>query len=58
MAGGKLDRLILAVAPIGFDTNYSYKVTSSGLLDKRPVMEWLIGTDPTSGAYLPQLAES
>ena len=57
-AGEKLGKLLIGIAPIGYDTNYSYKVTSSGLLDKRPVIEWLIGTDPTSGAYVPQLAES
>ena len=56
--GGKLGRLIIGISPIGYDTNYSYKVTSSGLLDKRPVIEWLIGTDSISGAYVPQLAES
>ena len=56
--GGTLDRVVVAIAPIGFDTNYSYKVTSSGLLDKRPVMEWLIDTDRDTGQFIPQLATS
>ncbi len=37
----KLDRLKVAVSPLGWDSNYSYKVTSSGLLDQRLASEWL-----------------
>lgn len=58
LAGDKLSRLIIGVAPIGFDTNYSYQVTSSGLLDKRPVVEQLIGNDRKTNEYVPYLAES
>ena len=54
----KLDRLIVAVAPLGWDSNYSYKVTSSGLLDKRLASEWLIEIDRVTGQYIPNLAES
>jgi peptide/nickel transport system substrate-binding protein len=54
----KLRRLSIAIAPLGFDTNYSYKVTISGLLDKRPALEWLIGIDRNTGAYIPELAEA
>jgi peptide/nickel transport system substrate-binding protein len=58
VAQGNLDKLVIAVAPLGWDTNYSYKVTISGLLDKRPVLEWLIGVDQNTGKYRPELAES
>ena len=54
----KLDRLVIAVSPLGWDTNYSYKVTTSGLLDKRPVLEYLIANDRKTGAYAPELATS
>jgi ABC-type transport system substrate-binding protein len=57
-AKAKLDRITIAVAPLGWDTNYSYKVTTSGLLDKRMVLEWLIGVDRETGVYIPELAES
>ena len=56
--GKKLEELAIAVSPLGWDTNYSYKVTTSGLLDKRPVLEWLVGVDPKTGAYIPELATS
>ena len=51
----KLDRLIVAVSPLGWDSNYSYKVTTSGLLDKRLASEWLIDIDRTTGQYIPGL---
>ena len=54
----KLDRLIVAVSPLGWDSNYSYKVTSSGLLDKRLASEWLIDIDRHTGDFIPGLAES
>jgi ABC-type transport system substrate-binding protein len=54
----KLDQVTIAVAPLGWDTNYSYKVTTSGLLDKRMVLEWLVGVDRETGVYTPELAES
>jgi peptide/nickel transport system substrate-binding protein len=31
-------------------------VTTSGLMDKRPVWEWLVDTDRKTGAFIPQLA--
>ena len=57
-AKGQLDRVTIAVAPLGWDTNYSYKVTTSGLLDKRPVLEWLVDIDRDTGEYIPNLATS
>jgi ABC-type transport system substrate-binding protein len=54
----KLNRLIVAVAPLGFDSNYSYKTSSSGLLDKRLASEWLIDIDRNTGEYIPNLADS
>ena len=56
-AGTKLERLVVAVAPMGWDTNFTYRVSTTGLLDKRPVQEMLIGVDRVTGAYEPQLAE-
>ena len=32
----KLERLKIAVAPLGYDTNFSWMQTLSGQLDKRP----------------------
>ena len=54
----KLDRLIVAVSPLGWDSNYSYKVTTSGLLDKRLASEWLIDINRETGEYIPNLATS
>src|SRR5499427_9847534 len=56
-AKAKLERLRVVVAPLGFDTNWSWLHTISGLLDKRPALEFLIGVDRNTGAYIPELAE-
>jgi ABC-type transport system substrate-binding protein len=53
----KLERLKIAVAPLGWDTNYSWLQSRSGMLDKRPAFEYLIGIDRNTGDYTPQLAE-
>ena len=53
----KLERLIVAVAPLGWDTNFSWLQSRSGMLDKRPALEYLVGIDQKTGAYIPQLAE-
>jgi peptide/nickel transport system substrate-binding protein len=53
----KLERLIIAVAPLGWDTNFSWIQTLSGQLDKRPALEYLVGIDRHTGAYIPELAE-
>jgi ABC-type transport system substrate-binding protein len=53
----KLQRVVVAVSPMGWDTNFTYRVSTTGLLDKRPVQEMLIGIDRVTGAYEPQLAE-
>src|SRR5688572_2054944 len=54
---GKLERLRIAVAPLGWDTNFSWLQSRSGQLDKRPALEYLIGIDRHTGAYIPELAE-
>src|SRR5260370_25178194 len=56
-AKGKLERLRIAVAPLGYDTNFSWAHTISGMLDKRPALEYLVGIDRNTGAYIPELAE-
>jgi ABC-type transport system substrate-binding protein len=45
------------VAPLGFDSNLSWSHTISGLLDKRPALEFLVGIDRSTGQYIPELAE-
>jgi ABC-type transport system substrate-binding protein len=54
----KLERLVIAVAPLGWDTNLSWLQTLSGQLDKRPALEYLVGIDRDTGAYIPELAET
>jgi ABC-type transport system substrate-binding protein len=53
----KLERLKIAVAPLGWDTNYTWLQSRSGMLDKRPALEYLIGIDRNTGDHIPQLAE-
>jgi ABC-type transport system substrate-binding protein len=53
----KLERLKIGVAPLGWDTNFTWLQSRSGQLDKRPALEYLIGIDQNTGAYVPQLAE-
>src|SRR5215472_18477496 len=56
-AKAKLERLRVAVAPIGYDTNFTWLNARSGNLDKRPALEFLVGIDRHTGAYTPELAE-
>jgi ABC-type transport system substrate-binding protein len=56
-ATGKLERLRIAVAASGWDTNFTWRTARSGLPDKRPALEFLVGIDRNSGAYIPELAE-
>ncbi len=56
-AKGKLERLKIAVAPLGWDTNFTWLQSRSGQLDKRPALEYLVGIDRHTGAYIPELAE-
>jgi len=56
-AKAKLERLRVAVAPLGWDTNYTWLQSRSGMLDKRPALEYLVGIDRYTGAYIPELAE-
>ena len=57
-AKAKLERLVVAVAPLGWDTNFSWLQSRSGMLDKRPALEYLVGIDRKTGAYIPELAET
>src|SRR5918992_2252696 len=52
-----LDRVIVAMTTQGIDSNLSYAGGVSQL-DKRPALEFLIGVDRNTGAYIPQLAEA
>src|SRR5262249_14197905 len=54
----KLERLKIAVAPLGWDTNFTWLNPRSGNLDKRPALEFLVGIDRHTGAYIPELAET
>ena len=56
-AKAKLERLKIAVAPLGWDTNFTWLQSRSGKLDKRPALEYLVGIDRNTGAYIPELAE-
>lgn len=53
----RLTRLKVGVAPTGFDSNWSWVQSRSSLIDKRPALEFLIGTDPNTGGLIPELAE-
>ena len=55
--GKKIDRLVVAVAPLGWDTNFTWLQSRSGQLDKRPALEYLVGIDRNTGQYIPELAE-
>jgi ABC-type transport system substrate-binding protein len=57
-ARAKVDRLKVAVAPLGWDTNFTWLQSRSGQLDKRPALEYLVGIDRHTGAYIPELAET
>src|SRR5216684_9322747 len=57
-AKAKLERLKIAVAPLGWATNFSWLQSRSGNLDKRPALEFLVGIDRHTGAYIPELAET
>jgi ABC-type transport system substrate-binding protein len=56
-AKAKVERLKVAVAPLGWDTNFTWMQSRSGQLDKRPALEYLVGIDRHTGAYIPELAE-
>src|ERR1043166_1125840 len=54
----KLERLKIVVAPLGWDTNFTWLNPRSGNLDKRPALEFLVGINRHTGAYIPELAET
>ena len=45
------------MAPLGWDTNFTWLQSRSGKLDKRPALEFLVGIDRNTGMYIPELAE-
>ena len=57
-ATGKLERLRIAIAASGWDTNFTWRTARSGLPDKRPALEFLVGIHRSTGAYIPELAET
>ena len=57
-AKAKLERLKIAVAPLGWDTNFTWLQSRSGQLDKRPALEYLVGIERNTGQYIPELAET
>jgi len=57
-AKAKLERLRIAVAPLGWDTNFTWLAPRSSNLDKRPALEFLVGIDRHTGRYIPELAET
>ena len=56
-ARARVERLKVAVAPLGWDTNFTWLQSRSGQLDKRPALEYLVGIDRKTGVYIPELAE-
>ena len=55
----QVPRLIVAMTPGGYESNTTWRGPCClGLVDKMPMYETLISIDPTSGAYVPQLASS
>ena len=57
-AQAKLERLRIAIAASGWDTNFTWRTARSGLPDKRPALEFLVGIHRSTGAYIPELAET
>src|SRR6185369_2101273 len=53
-AKSKLERLRIAIAPTGWDTNFTWLNPRSANLDKRPALEFLVGIDRHTGAYIPE----
>lgn len=53
----KLERLRVAAAPVGWDTNFTWLHPRSGAIDKRPALEFLVGIDRRTGDYVPELAQ-
>jgi len=54
----KLERLKIAITASGWDTNFTWRTARSGLPDKRPALEFLVGIHRSTGAYIPELAET
>ena len=54
----KLERLRIALAPSGFDTNFTWLQNLPGMIDKRPALESLVGVDRKTSEFIPELAET
>src|SRR2546426_9892671 len=54
---GKLERLKIAVAPLGWDTNFTWLQSRSGQRDKLPALEYLMRIDRNTRGYISELAE-
>ena len=57
-ASPKVDRLVVAISPPSFETNLPWAMFTSNLIQLRPMLEYLIDVDRTSGQYIPMLATS
>src|SRR5437588_6206708 len=53
----KLERLKIAVAPTGWDTNFTWLNPRRTKLDKTPALQYLVGIDTHTPTYIPQPAE-
>ncbi len=53
---GRVTRLKVVLTPSGYDTNVPWLGGRSGLLDKRPAFEFLLGINRFDGSYQPELA--
>jgi ABC-type transport system substrate-binding protein len=53
----ELNRLVIAAAPTGYDTNFTWLQGRTSQIDKMPALEFLVGSDRNTGEYIPELAE-
>ena len=56
VAKPKVERLIVAWSPLGYETNLPWAATAVGALQQRPILETLVGVDQATGAHIPMLA--
>jgi ABC-type transport system substrate-binding protein len=53
----ELNRLVIAAAPTGYDTNLTWMQGRTSQIDKMPALEYLVGSDRNTGEYIQELAE-
>ncbi|MBM3925876.1 MAG: ABC transporter substrate-binding protein [SAR202 cluster bacterium] len=53
----ELNRLVIAAAPTGYDTNLTWMQGRTSQIDKMPALEFLVGSNRNTGEYIPELAE-